>query len=412
MLQHLLKILWKRKGKNLMISAEILLIFVVVFAVVVGIVYNLRLYNTPLGFEYENRWSIQLDGKVDGFLNPDSGVKTSEQSRSQARELINQFHRSLKAMPEVDAVSFVQYYPYSFSAFRSQMRKGDSDKKVDILSLKMDSEGADALGIKMLRGRWFSKHDEGSGIKLAVINQSLADTLFANEDPIGKTITSANSKSENPDLIKIIGVVDQYRYRGEFMGNDNIVLLAQESDALVPLTNMVIKVKPGTQRNFEIKLHQQLKQVRSDIEYQIATLVEGRDEMLRQKAIFFVPPVVIAVFLLLMVSFGLFGVLWQNVNSRIPELGLRRAVGASSTQIYGQIVTEQVLMSSLAMAVGMLFLIQLPFTGIFAKFMDWNSFFVSAGIAMAIIYAVSIACAFYPAWMASRMSPTEALHYE
>jgi putative ABC transport system permease protein len=75
-------------------------------------------------------------------------------------------------------------------------------------------------------------------------------------------------------------------------------------------------------------------------------------------------------------------------------------------------VTEQVLLSSLAMAVGMLFLIQLPFTGIFAKFMDWNSFFVSAGIAMAIIYVVSIICALYPAWMASRMSPTDALHYE
>lgn len=412
MLQHLLKTMWKRKGKNLMISAEILLIFVVVFAVVVGIVYNLRLYQTPLGFEYQDRWSIHLDGKVDGFLNPDLVAKTSEQTRHQTRELIDQFHRNLKAMPEVDAVSFVQYYPYSFSAFRSQMRKSESNKKVDILSLKMDSEASEALGIKMLRGRWFSKHDEGSGIKLAVINQSVADALFANEDPIGKTITSANSKSENPELIKVIGVVDQYRYLGEFMGNDNIVLFAQESDALVPLTNLVIKVKPGTPRNFEIKLHQQLKQVRSDIEYKIATLTEGRDEMLRQKAMFFVPPVVIAVFLLLMVSFGLFGVLWQNVNSRIPELGLRRAIGASTAQIYRQIVTEQVLLSSLAMAVGMLFLIQLPFTGIFAKFMDWNSFFVSAGIAMAIIFAVSIICALYPAWVASRMSPTDALHYE
>lgn len=412
MLRHLLKALWKRKGKNLMISAEILLIFVVVFAVVVGIVYNLRLYNTPLGFEYQDRWSIHLDGKVDGFLNPDAGAQTSEQSRSQARELIDQFHHSLKAMSEVDAISFVQYYPYSFSAFRGQMRRVDSNKKVDNLSLKMDSEASEALGIKMLRGRWFSKHDEGSGINSAVINQRLAHALFANEDPIGKMITNANSKGESPDLIKVIGVVDQYRYRGEFMGNENIVLLAQESDALVPLTNMVIKVKPGTPRNFEIKLHQQLKQVRSDIEYKIATLAEGRDEMLRQKAMFFIPPVVIAVFLLLMVSFGLFGVLWQNVNSRIPEIGLRRAIGASTAQIYGQIVTEQVLLCSLAMAVGMLFLIQLPFTGIFSKFMDWRSFFQSAGISMVIMYVVSIICALYPAWIASRMSPTDALHYE
>jgi hypothetical protein len=47
-----------------------------------------------------------------------------------------------------------------------------------------------------------------------------------------------------------------------------------------------------------------------------------------------------------MVAFGLFGVLWQNTTQRIPEIGLRRAVGASAADIYRQIVAEQLLLSS------------------------------------------------------------------
>lgn len=178
------------------------------------------------------------------------------------------------------------------------------------------------------------------------------------------------------------------------------------------LSEILIKVKPGTPRHFEIKLHQQLKLVRNDANYRISTLSEERAEILRQKKVFFSPPVLIAVFLLIMVGFGLFGVLWQNTQSRIPEMGLRRAVGASRVSIYGQIVAEQALLCSLAMAVGLLFLIQLPLTGVMAKFMDWQSFFVSVGISMLIVYAVSLLCSLYPAWRASQLDPSEALRYE
>ena len=58
---------------------------------------------------------------------------------------------------------------------------------------------------------------------------------------------------------------------------------------------------------------------------------------------------VIAAFMLAMVGFGLFGVLWQNTTQRIPEIGLRRAIGASSAHIYRQIIGEQMLLSSVAM---------------------------------------------------------------
>jgi putative ABC transport system permease protein len=113
-----------------------------------------------------------------------------------------------------------------------------------------------------------------------------------------------------------------------------------------------------------------------------------------------------------MVAFGLFGALWQNTTQRIPEIGLRRALGARSRDIYGQIVAEQLLLSSVAMALGLLLLVQLPLTGALGANLDWKVFCGAVALSMGVIYLLSLLCSLYPGWRASRLSPTQALHHE
>jgi putative ABC transport system permease protein len=121
---------------------------------------------------------------------------------------------------------------------------------------------------------------------------------------------------------------------------------------------------------------------------------------------------VIAAFMLVMVAFGLFGVLWQNTTRRIPEIGLRRAIGARAADIYGQIVAEQLLLSSVAMAAGLALLVQLPLTGALGETLNWRVFAGAIVLSMGVIYLISLLCSLYPGWRASRLAPSEALHYE
>jgi putative ABC transport system permease protein len=116
--------------------------------------------------------------------------------------------------------------------------------------------------------------------------------------------------------------------------------------------------------------------------------------------------------MLVMVAFGLFGVLWQNTTRRIPEIGLRRAIGARAVDIYRQIVLEQLLLGSLAMGVGLVLLVQLPLTGALGDTLNWSVFAGAVGLSMAVIYLLSLACSLYPGWRASRLDPAAALHYE
>ena len=68
----------------------------------------------------------------------------------------------------------------------------------------------------------------------------------------------------------------------------------------------------------------------------------------------------IAGFLLLMVALGLTGVVWQSVTQRIREFGLRRAKGATIANVRRQVLIEMVIMTSLALLVGVVLLGQLP----------------------------------------------------
>jgi putative ABC transport system permease protein len=113
-----------------------------------------------------------------------------------------------------------------------------------------------------------------------------------------------------------------------------------------------------------------------------------------------------------MVAFGLFGVLWQNTTRRVPELGLRRATGATAGDITRQIVLEQVLLCLLPIAAALILLVQLPITGALGESLSWPLFAGASLLAIAVMVLVCVLCALYPAWRASRLSPTEALHYE
>ncbi|MBY0572702.1 MAG: ABC transporter permease, partial [Undibacterium sp.] len=65
MLVHFFKPIWKRKFKNLMLTLEILLAFVVVFFLVLTCARYYQLYHLPTGFQYENVWAVDIL-KADG----------------------------------------------------------------------------------------------------------------------------------------------------------------------------------------------------------------------------------------------------------------------------------------------------------------------------------------------------------
>ncbi len=371
MFRHLMKLIWKRKSRNLMLSLEILLAFVVVFAIVAIGVRMLQLSQLPIGFQPNNVWSVAIKASRETGMPKDP-------------DLYGRFQRTLEAMPEVEKTGFGQYTLFTMTTSQTDFVPPNGKGRMRSHLMEVSDGFFATTGMKLTQGSWFTDADEGNAV-VPVIKR----------------------------MLRITGVIDAFRNQGDLMSPEPFILMRWS-----PYTSpegaetIFVKVKPGTARDFEGKLNQQLNLVRNDLSYEIAPLNEMHETLMREQVTPLIVLAVIAAFLLVMVAFGLFGVLWQNTTRRIPEIGLRRAIGANSGHIYRQIITEQLLLSTLAMAAGLFLLVQLPITGALGQSLNWTVFLVAAAVSMGVIYLLSLLCAVYPGWRASRLSPTEALHYE
>jgi putative ABC transport system permease protein len=398
MLRHLLKLTWKRKSRNLMLSLEILLAFAIVFGLAAFALRSWQLYREPIGFDGTDSWAVTMlagDGPA-ANISPD---------------IYDTLRRGLLELPEVRAVSFASYAPYTMSTWRTGFKSPQTGANVNTDMQAVSDDYAEAIGITMAQGRWFSSSDDGLPVQPVVLNRRMAAAMFPGKAALGQQFTETDEGVTR--TLKVVGLVDEFRDKGPLMIPTNFVLTRfAPHTSKSRLRAIVLKVAPGTPRAFEAKLNRQLKLIRNDWSYDIAPLKSLRASLLKEQLTPFVIIAVIGAFMLAMVAFGLFGVLWQNTTRRIPEIGLRRAIGASASHIYRQIIVEQMLLSSVAMVVGLALLVQLPLTGALGEALNWQVFLAAAALSMGVIYLLSLLCSVYPGWRASRLSPTEALHYE
>jgi len=398
MLRHLLRLTWKRKTRNLMLSLEILIAFAIVFAIAAVALRYLDLARAPIGFDGSDVWSVQIGAGH----NPE---------QSMPAEIYDTLERGLRELPQVREVAFAAYSPYTGSTWTSTYKSPQTGADVRANVIEAGDSFDTTLGIRMARGRWFARTDEGAARQPVVVDERMAAELFPGRDALGRTLVEKVGEVEH--TLEVIGVVEAFRHKGPLMTPVPFMLtrFSPMSSKSRPEV-ILLKLAPGTTRGFEKALNERLKLIRNDWTYRIAPLDSLRAAMLKEQLTPLLVAAVIAAFMLVMVSFGLFGVLWQNVAQRIPEIGLRRAVGARAGDIYRQIVAEQLLLSTLAMLVGVALLVQLPLTGALHDTLSWRVFTGATVLSMATIYLLSLLCSVYPGWRASRLNPTEALHHE
>ena len=142
MITHLCRLAWNRRRTNLLLVAELFLSFLVMTPLIAGWVLFASEELEPLGFEYENVWSVRLSGDLFG--------EGGEQAREEYRRNIELLRQELQASDGVEAVALASEAPFRFS----QSWNGIAT------SVYISDEGLETLGLRLLSGRWFQPEDE------------------------------------------------------------------------------------------------------------------------------------------------------------------------------------------------------------------------------------------------------------
>lgn len=388
MLTHIFKLIWKKKAGNFLLMLEIFFSFIALFAVYSFASYLYKNYKGQTGVNIDNVWVAFIE------FNTDTTATT---------ELIRQ---RLKTYSEVTSFSFSSNnVPYSFSTMNSVISYEGREALTD--QMNVDPNYGQTMGMQLSAGRWFSPEDTiGGKYEPIVITKALAEALFGDNDPIGKAWNNSENGAGRGQ--KVVGVVDHFKHKSDFQGRGNCCFQLFTPDE--GRNAVMLKMKPGADANFEARLTKDLLQLGSGWSVEIQHL----DKMKATQNMFFWIPLLIAMsvcgFLAINVALGLFGVLFQNINRRRGEIGVRRAMGATQAAVQRQFIGEAAMLTTFGVALGVFFAVQFPLLSVF----DLPASVYLSGIALATItiYGLTLLCAWYPSRQASAVFPAEALREE
>lgn len=395
MIRHAFTLIWNRKRANALIMLELVVTFLILFALA-GFSLNLyRLYDKPLGFDVANKWSITLGG---------TGAFDGKRSAT-----FQQLLAIAKQMDEVAQVELMFDLPFDIGGSSSLVTVGNMARERVSMAV-MSPALPQALGMKLQEGRWFGPQDDTQSaadekISPVVVNRAFSDA--AGGHVLGKLIPRGPDSQQ-----RIVGVFEEFRQHGQFSASAPVMIQRLRVDgAFFEAPRIVLLLKPGVPADFEQRLLVAFQRAAPGWDFDVNSWESLQASHFRLYTI----PLLIAgglvLFLLLMVGFGMLGVLWQNVIRRTPEMGLRRAMGATAGSVRAQVVLEMLVVALLAIAIGFVLVVQLPLAGILPA-LDWNLFLPAASLSAAVLLALCSLFALYPSYQATRRDPVEALRHE
>ena len=287
-------------------------------------------------------------------------------------------------------------------------------KERDVLVLGVSAEYYWVRNLETLTGRFLEDSDIQTRGKVAVITQTLANTMYGStEAALGQ-------------VIKLSGlpfvVVGTFRERVDTFGQSEIT----EDSLLIPYTvaRFFTATDSVKQLYFSVadpsdipaaseKIGKILQsRHRPESVYKVDNLTELLSVAGRIANALTTILLLIAVLTLLVSGVGIMNIMLATVNSRIREIGVRKAVGATNTEIRAQFLTEAVLISVIGGVIGIAIGMALPISVRVLTSYRIPISGLSVVIALLVSSLIGVMFGTMPAARAARLDPVESLRWE
>jgi putative ABC transport system permease protein len=325
------------------------------------------------------------------------------------REMLDRVH----ALPGVVSAGFTTFLPYTnFGGTNGFFVEGRRDIPPTVVYRReTSSEYLSAMGVPLLKGRWFTEEDDRNHPPVAIISEGAARLLDG--DPIGRHVNLGNPGGP---WLTVVGVVGDMREEG-------VALPSRRAAAYTPYTqstevwffnprDLAIRVQadpmslaPAVQREvWAINRNQAVSQIRT-----LETIVDEQVSNRRLQA------VLLSTFSLLSISLaalGLYALLSFVVEARKQEFGVRMALGATPRDLVASVLHQTVVWIGSGALAG------LAITLLVARSLSSLLYGVEPSdpatliASVLLLFGVGALAACIPAWRASRIDPMAALRHE
>jgi putative ABC transport system permease protein len=397
--------------RGALIALEVALCFVLLAGAGLMMKSLVRLLETDVGFRTERLLTLDVNVAREKYSSAESQAA-----------FYGQVLRRLESLPSVLSAGAIVDLPLTRSESRNGFDIPGPHSRRGLAGYHAVSPGYfRTLGIPLLRGRELLTADSAHSPLVGVINRSMAQKYWPDENPIGKAIIAfrvvvvstpkGSSVTFKPQELTIVGVVGDIRQLGldvppdpelfmpytQWPSSDMSLVLrtASEPSSLVPVVKKEIWGVDPDQPVTDIRTMDEL----------VSTEAAGRRFVLQLIGIF-------AAIALVLAAVGIYGVVSYATRQRTHEIGIRMALGAGGRQILWLVAGQNAKWLLIGITAGVasaLALTRLLGAYLYAVRPTDPLTFVAVGL---LLLAVALLAVCIPARRATKVDPMVALRYE
>ena len=292
---------------------------------------------------------------------------TGINNNKDARAVTQSDLAALRGLPGVKAATVTNQVTFGDSSWNSgvNLKQDQPFPNLSATTYFGDEQLVGTLGLNLIAGRGFNSDEflnyedldklpDDTGVPAAIVTKAVADKLFPGENAVGKSFYSWGDKP-----IRIVGVVDHLA-----RPNNRGGAAEYEYSMLFPIRvtyevggNYLLRVDPSRRdetMKAAIAALEKNGPTRIILQDETKTLEQMRDEFYQQDRSMAWLLVAVCVALLVVTALGIVGLASFWVQQRTKQIGVRRALGATRGQVLRYFQTENFLLATVGIVLGML----------------------------------------------------------
>jgi putative ABC transport system permease protein len=395
----------RRGMRSALVVAEIALALVLLVGAGLLVRSFVELQQVPAGVDAENVLTFQVNVP-----------RAKYREDAQINGFFNQLLDRINSLPGVEASAVSMSLPPHLLVMRNPynpegrtVEPGESLPAAE--QLLISTAYFDALRIPIIDGRTFSEADGPNAPPVIIINETMADKVFPGEDPLGKRMQTGQPCPTCP-WYTVIGVVGDVKYSGLDARPAPTMYTHYFQDPFWRSMYVVVRTSQDP-AGLIGQVRQEVQSLDKDMPIaKVRTLNELLVESVAQPRFRTLLVGIFAGVALLLAAVGIYGVMSYSVTERSHEIGIRMALGATSSDVMRMVVGEGMKLAIIGSIIGL--------AGAFAltRLLANLLFGVTATDPLTFILlplvlaAVALAATYIPARRATRVDPMVALRHE